>query len=450
MRNNHINQLIALVVFAVFALTSCEDQSSIGIEVLPGGDLISIRNTIENTKSYTFSEDSISTNRASNSLLGSFTDSIFGNTTISFAAQYRLNEFPDFSKNAQVDSIKLYLYYRIIYGDTLTKQKIKVYELESPLDYDTKYKQNVDLKSMAYDKLLGEYEFTARVRLDSLGDTAYYQSLIIPLDISLGERLINADSLVMTSVDSFLTYFKGLYVETEKLTTQGGAILSLEAVRNGSFDGSALALFYHNDSLKSKISGDSVLIMPYTISSFSARVNNIQHDYTQTSFYDKLNSETVEDSLIYVQATGGLKSRILMDNLSSWKDSMTIVGTDTFPYAINKAELVFQIDTVASQVHKYQPPLQMLFTLLGEDGIEYLPRDYEFSPSLYGGGLRKDYTYHFTITQQLQLIIDGKAKNNGFFLTPARKNDQANRVVLKGSKSKTGIKLIVTYTKYTN
>jgi hypothetical protein len=139
-----------------------------------------------------------------------------------------------------------------------------------------------------------------------------------------------------------------------------------------------------------------------------------------------------------------------MENLSSWKDSVTIVGSDTFPYAINKAELVFQIDTVASQVHKYQPPLQMLFTLLGEDGIEYLPRDYEFSPSLYGGGLRKDYTYHFTITQQLQLIIDGKAKNNGFFLTPARKNDQANRVVLKGSTSKTGIKLIVTYSKYTN
>ena len=450
MRNNHINQLIVLVVFAFFAITGCEDESSIGIEVLPGGDLISIRNTIQNTRSYTFSEDSIKTSQPNKSLLGSFTDSIFGNTTIGFAAQYRLNEFPDFSKNAQVDSIKLYLYYRIIYGDTLTKQKIKVYELESPLDYDTKYTQDVDLKSMAYDKLLGEYEFTARVRLDSLGDTITYQALVIPLDISLGERLINADTSHMVNSDVFLEYFKGLYVESEKLTTQGGAILSLEAVRNGSFDGSALALFYHNDSLKSKVSGDSVLIMPYTISNFSARVNNIVHDYSQTSFYDNLNQEIIEDSLIYVQATGGLKSRILIDNLTSWKDSMTIIGTDTFPYAINKAELIFQIDTVASQVHKYQPPLQMLFTVVAENGIEYLPRDYVFNPTYYGGGLLSDYTYHFTITQHLQEIIDGNAENNGFYLTPARKNDQANRVVLKGSTSKTGIKLIVTYSKYTN
>ncbi len=450
MKNNRINQLVALVVFAFFALTGCEDQSSIGIEVLPGDDLISIRNTIQNTRSYTFTENPLNTSQSSKSLLGSFTDSIFGNTTIGFAAQYRLNEFPDFSKNAQVDSIKLYLYYRIIYGDTLTKQKVKVYELESPLDYDTKYTQDIDLKSMTYDKLLGEYEYTAKVTLDSLGDTVTYQALIIPLDISLGEKLINADSLDMVNADVFLDYFKGLYVETQKSTTQGGAILSLEAVRQGSFNGSALALFYHNDSLKSVISGDSVLVMPYTISSFSARVNKIEHDYSQTSFFDKLNSETVEDSLIYVQATGGLKSRILIDNLSSWKDSVTIIGTDTFPYAINKAELVFQIDTIASQIDKYQPPLQMLFTVVGENGSEYLPKDYVFNPTYYGGSLLTDYTYRFTITQHLQQIIDGNAVNNGFYLTPARKNDQANRVVLKGSTSNTGIKLIVTYSKYTN
>jgi hypothetical protein len=181
--------------------------------------------------------------------------------------------------------------------------------------------------------------------------------------------------------------------------------------------------------------------MPYIVSNYSARVNNISHDYSQTPFYDKLNTETVEDSLIYVQATGGLKSRILIDELSSWRDS-----TNT---AINKAELIFQIDTVASQIHKYQPPLQMLFTIVDSTGVERLPIDYVFNPSFYGGGLRSDYTYRFTITQHMQEIIDGNAKNYGFYLTPARKNDQANRVVLKGSTSKTGIKLVVTYSKYT-
>jgi hypothetical protein len=245
----------------------------------------------------------------------------------------------------------------------------------------------------------------------------------------------------MINNDVFLEYFKGLYIETEKQTGKGGAILSLETVQQGSFNGSALVLFYSNDEVKSKAGGDSSLIMPYIISSYSARVNRIDHDYSKAPFYNHLNTETVQDSQIYVQATGGLKSRIFIESLSSWADS-----TNT---AINKAELIFQIDTIASQVHKFQPPLQVLFTVVDENGKEFLPKDYVFSPSFYGGGLLKDYTYHFNITQHLQEIIDGNTGNYGFFLTPSRKNDQANRVVLKGSTSKTSIKLIITYSKYT-
>lgn len=440
MKSNNKNQFFTLIVLVLIALTGCEEQSSIGVEVLPAGDLISIRNTIQETRSYTFSEDSIRTDEATYSLLGSFTDSLFGNTTISFASQFRLFEFPDFGANPKPDSVKLYLYYRLIYGDTITKQKFNVYELESPLDPDSKYTQDIDLKSMAYDNLIGEYEYTPRVRLDSATADTFYQLINIPIDISLGEKLINADSLDMINNDVFLEYFKGLYIETEKLTKQGGTILSLEAVQQGSFNGSALVLFYHNDSVKNVAGGDSSLIMPYIISKYSARVNRIDHDYTQAPFYDRLNSETVQDSLIYVQATGGLKSRILIDELSSWKDSVNT--------AINKAELIFQIDTIASEIHKFTPPTQMLFTIVDSTGVERLPIDYVFNPSFYGGGLRSDYTYRFTITQHMQEIIDGNAKNYGFFLTPAHKNDQANRVVLKGSTSTTGIKLIVTYSKY--
>lgn len=440
MKSNYKSQLLTLIVFLLIALTGCEEQSSIGVEVLPAGDLISIRNTTEDTRSYTHSEDSIRTDEPRRSLLGSFVDSLFGITTINFAAQFRLYDFPDFGKNPEVDSVKLYLYYRIIYGDTITKQKFSVYELESPLDVDSKYTQDVDLKSMAYDDLIGEYEYTPRVRLDSATADTFYQLINIPIDNSLGQKLIDADSLDMVNNDVFLEYFKGLYIETEKLTTQGGAILSLEAVQQGTFNGSALAVFYHNDSIKSVAGGDSSMIMPYIISQYSARVNHIDHDYTQAPFYDHLNSETIQDSLIYVQATGGLKSKILIDELSSWGDSVNT--------AINKAELIFQIDTIASEVHKYTPPLQMLFTIVDSVGVERLPIDYVFNPSFYGGALRSDYTYHFTITQHIQEIIIGNARNYGFYLTPAQKNNEANRVVLKGSTSATGIKLFVTYSKY--
>jgi hypothetical protein len=437
---NYKNLFLSALILLVIAFAGCEEQSSIGVEVLPAGDLLTIRSTTQaNILSFTHSEDSIRTDEATKSLLGSFTDSLFGNTTIGFATQFRLYDFPDFGPNPKADSIRLYLYYRVIYGDTITKQKFKVYELESPLDVDSRYTQNTDLRSMS-SGLIGELEYKPKIRQDSTTKDTFYQLINIPIDISIAEKLITADSLQMINNDVFLEYFKGLYIETEKQTTQGGAILQLEAVQKGTFNGSALVLFYHNDSIKSKAGGDSALIMPYIISSFSARVNRIEHDYTQTPFYQNLNSVTIQDSLIYVQATGGLKSRILIDNLSSWKDSVNI--------AINKAELIFQIDTVASQVKKFPPPLQMLFTVVGADGKEFLPKDYVFNPSFYGGGLRKDYTYHFNITQHIQEVIDGNAANLGFFLTPAQKNNQANRVVLKGATSKTGIKLVITYAIY--
>ena len=434
------SQFITALVFMVMALSSCEEQSSIGVEVLPAGDLLSVRSVVQkNMKSFTFSEDSIRTDEASKSLLGSFTDSLFGNTTVGFAAQFRLYDFPDFGKNPKADSVKLYLYYRVVYGDTVTKQKFNVYELESPLDVDSRYTQNIDLRSMSSD-LIGEYLYKPKIKQDSTTKDTFYQLINIPINISLGEKLINADSMQMINNDVFLEYFKGLYIETEKLTKRGGAILSLETVQLGSFNGSALVLFYSNDSAKSKAGGDTSLIMPYIISNYSARVNRIEHDYTKVPFYSKLNQETVEDSLIYVQANGGLKSRVLIDGLSSWSDSVNI--------AINKAELIFQIDTISSQIHKFTPPLQMLFTVVDDSGKEFLPKDYVFNPSFYGGGLRKDYTYHFNITQHVQEIIDGNAQNLGFYLTPAQKNNEANRVVLKGSKSKTGIKLIITYSVY--
>jgi hypothetical protein len=440
--NNYKNRILLLLAVLAIAFTSCEEYSSIGVEVLPGGDLIAIYNRMikDDISAYTFTDDSMRTDEASNSLLCSFNDSLFGVTTIDFATQFRLLDYPKYGPKAKPDSLRLYLYYRVFYGDIRTKQKLSVYELESSIDPDKSYYQDVDLKSLAYDKLLGKIEFNPKVKLDSLTKDTFYQLINIPLDMSLGNKLFNASADDLASNDAFLEYFKGLYVESAKINNRGGAILSLEALSSGSFSGSALVLFYHNDSIKTKAGKDSALIMPFIISKYSARVNRFVHDYTKAPFYSNLNKQTNADSLIYVQATGGLKSSIRIDNLTSWQDS-----TNT---AINKAELIFTIDTLASQVRKYPPPTQLLFTVVDSTGVEVLPIDYGFSPTLYGGTLNKNYTYKFLVTQQLQAVIDGKAKNLGFYLTPALKNNQANRVVLKGSKSKVGIKLSVTYSRY--
>ncbi len=246
----------------------------------------------------------------------------------------------------------------------------------------------------------------------------------------------------MINNDVFLEYFKGLYIESEQMTAEGGTILSLEAASSDVFQGSALALYYNNQEIRDlAVDGDTSIVMPFVISKYSARVNSIEHDYTDTPFENEINMHATEDTLIYIQATGGLKSKILIANLESWKDSVNT--------AINKAELIFEIDTVASDIHNFAPPRQLLFTVIDSTGVEYLPIDYVFNPAFYGGYLWNDYTYRFNITQHLQEIINGSIGNYGFFLTPAYKNDQANRVIIKGSNSEPGIKLIITYSKYT-
>lgn len=288
--------------------------------------------------------------------------------------------------------------------------------------------------------MLGEKMHTPVIQKDSTEIYTYQQVFSIPLDISLGEKLINADSSQLANNDVFLEFFKGLYVETEKLTGIGGTILTLDELTNDDYLGSGLVLYYNNDENNAAEEPDT-LFMPILVSEFSARVNSISHDYSNTPFEDNLNSELEEDSLIYVQSTGGLKSRILIKDLATWQDSINT--------AINKAELIFQIDTIASDIHKFPPPSQLLFTVVDEDGTEFLPIDYVFDPNFYGGGLREDYTYHFNITQHMQEIIEGSADNYGFFLTTANKNNEASRVVLKGSRSNVGIKLVITYSKYT-
>ncbi len=442
-RKHYHRSVIGLFIL-VLAISGCKEYNDFGVETLPKGDLISVKNIVDkdNISSYIYREDSIRTDEATSSLLGSINDPVFGITNIDFAAQFRLQYFPGFGTDPSADSIKLYLYYRLIYGDTITPQHFKVYELNSPLDVDAEYNQHVDLKSMASDKLLGEIDYVPVIKQDSVTKDTFYQLIKIPLDISLAEKLIHADSLDLINNDVFLEYFKGLYIESEQVSGTGGTILSLAAASTDKFQGSALVVYYDNEEVRLLSAGDTSITVPFVITKFSARVNNIEHDYSGTSFGDIINTKTNsdDDSLIYVQATGGLKSKILIDELEGWKDSVNV--------AINKAEIIFQIDTVASDVHKFMPPLQLLFTVLDSAGTEFLPIDYVFSPEFYGGYLRKDYTYHFNITQHLQEIISGNTTNYGFYLTPAQKNNEANRVVIKGANSKTGVKLLITYSKY--
>lgn len=461
-------QQAALFKFAIgFALLviflwGCKDNfSDAGLNLLPKNDLVQVAQIVEKSsiKAHTELDVNQRTDEPSYNLLGTYNDSIFGKTNADFACQFRLNHFPNFSDNAQPDSIVLYLYYKNLTGDTVTPQHLKVYELNSDLGNNmTKHYQNVDLKGMTSGSPLADITYTPKFKLDSLTaatltssdpkDTVM-QELAIKLDNSFAQRLISADSATFSSNDEFLQFFKGLYVEAGDLN-QKGALMYIPLAGKSTINGSSLVLHYHNNTSDS-------LYYSLNVNATSVRVNHFSHDYSNTRFSAQLQDPQSPDSLIYLQSTGGLRAKINIPNLGNITKLIPGIGSDSTNMIINGAELVFQVDTTITDVNFNLPPPQLIFSAIGlntsgGDSL-YLPSDYSFSPTYYDGVYNSiDNTYRFNIVKHLQEVIDrlnGK-ENLGFYLSTSFTNStyassSYRRVVLKGPSSKAGIKLNITY-----
>ena len=435
--------------FALMVITflSCTNDSSItGLGLLPTGDLVVVgKVTDSNIQAFVVNDEKQRTDEPRYNLLGTFNDPVFGKTTADFANQYRLTGYPGFTKSDQIDSLVLYTAYKQIYGDTITPQVFKVYELATDLPYDGKFYQDADLKGMSYSEVLAEKIYIPKFRKDSLTNL-YGSTKLIPKDtvsqeisFKLSQTLINkllaADSATNSTNDLFLQYFKGLYIEASNLNNVGTLMKTV---------GSGLMMYYHkaNDTIPHSY--------VYTNNSTSSSVSRFTHDYSTTAFFPHLNNETVQDSLIYLQTSGGLRAKILIPNLGIWSKLIPEMANnrDTTRLAINKAELIFTLDTIQSEPLKYIPAEQLVFSAIDSEGKTYLPSDYYFLPAYYGGAYNiLDHTYRFNITQHIQDVITKKKVNYGFYLETSFKNSIARRVVLKGATSKTGIKLEITYSK---
>lgn len=428
----------------VMIFWGCTNEiNDLGKDLLLPGDLVQVRNYSEkNIKAFTVTDGNQRTDEPGYNLFGTFNDPLFGKTTADFACQFRLTGYPDsikdISTKAQIDSLVLHLLYMENYGDTITPQRLKVYELASSLNIDSKYYQDINLKGLSKGELLADYSYVPKFKLDSLtsdyGSTkaapkdTVIQEISIKLNTSLLNKLLAADSLSWSDNDKFLQYFKGLYVEAGDLN-QGGAVMKIFTLAAGS----NMSIHFHTSKTDS-------LRYVYNINDNSARVNRFAHNYSNTAFAANLDKTDIPDSLIYLQTTGGLRTKILIPDLGTWSDSTN--------FAINRAELIFQVDSTITDLTKFIPAEQLVLTAIDKDGKEYFPSDLAFSSLYYGGTYNsKDKTYRFNIAKHMQEVIEKKKENYGFYLSTAYRSSTFRRVVLKGATSKTGIKLEIAYSK---
>ena len=429
------NLIGVILLFSVLIWGCKKGDQTLGINMLPGVKVLETKyyKDISSISTNPYSDTKIRVDRPKYNLLGSFNDPLFGRTDASFAAQFRLPYHPDYDANSSIDSIVLRMYYKIIYGDTVSAQSFKVYELANTLNYDAKYLSSFNIKTLASAEPLGSGSFIPKLRMDStLADTTQ-QVISVRLSNSFGTRLLGIDSLKMISNDVFTNIFKGLYVETAPISRKG-TLVSIDP------NSSSLVLYYHS-ALK------DTLGFAYRISKNSANVAGYTHDYSHARFKQFLDTQTSTDSLIYVQPTGGIRTKILVPALSKWQDSTN--------YIINKATLIIHADTIMSDYRRYAMPDRLYLKVITDTGDEEFPKDSELSSTYYGGFYdATSSTYSFNVTQHLQKLMKGLntdstvMHNNGFYLVSTERNFSGKRVVLKGAKSALPIEFSVTYTRY--
>ncbi len=425
-----LKNLLGVILLFSFVLWGCQKgDQTLGLNLLPGVKLLETRYDLEKASITTsiLTDTKIRVDRPTYNLLGSFNDPIFGRTDAGFAAQFRLPYHPDYPTDAAIDSIVLSMNYKKIYGDTVSRQTIQVFELTSPLNYQAKYLSSFNLKSIVSPELLGTGSFIPRFRTDSLQTDTTLQTVRVRLNNSFGNRLLAIDSLKMTSNDEFVNNFKGLYIAPTQISRRGTLV-------NINTSSSMIVLYYH-DATK------DTLGYAYRVTANSVSVASYVHDYTASRIKNNLDKENNLDTLLFIQPTGGLKSKIVVPSLSTWKDSAN--------YTINKATLTFHVDTILSDSRRYPIPSRLYLKILTTTGEETFPADSQLSSSYYGGFYDATYaTYSFNVTQHLQQLIQGTIENTGFYLVHSDRNSTGERVILKGLGSTLPVELNVAYTRY--
>lgn len=356
--------------------------------------------------------DSMATRGMTALLLGSMMDPVMGRTDAGFFTQLHLSA-PNqrFGTDPVVDSVVLQLAISGYYGDTTALQTVHVYELADTLSAYEIYYQCSDMEVMPTD-LAGGYQFQPHPTTSGMviGDDTLTHSVIrIPLDLSFGQRLMDADTSYYSSADAFKEYVHGIKVCCEPVS-EGGSICYLYPTNN---DVTVLQLYYHESSTGEEIARR----YNYYITSADIYFSQFNHDYTLGSpdFVEQVveHDTTLGQEVLYVQSTGGIRSLIRFPHLTQWEDSL-----EHAHILFNEARLILPASAQVDDSSCYRPPTTCALVSINPDGSTSLIPDYYEGTSYYGGGYNTGTgIVSFRIAEYLQRVMQGKLESQGLYLS---------------------------------
>lgn len=362
-------------------------------------------------------------------LLGELNDPFFGKATAEIYAQPILPTVGTVLLGATLDSVVLELTYDTLgnYGSLTDPVTIEVYRMTQRPDFKTDYYSDERFDSGT---LLGSKIFVPKPK-DSVtvirpSDTLILQPHIrIPLEKLLFSDITSQDTIVYQHLDSFLTYFNGLYI---KMTNTNNTMLGLDLVNSVS----GLSIYYTKDGSVDKE-------FKFVFTAASVKAVHFENDYSGTAVQAALAPEP-ENDYWYVQGMAGVRTKMVVDGLPDLGNAI-----------INEAELEVFCSFPAGDDPLLFPPLPFLVTQFRTDtsiansldvniGLarasgNFFSSTYE---AIYGGVAREVsgsspaiYKYEMKVTSQIKDIFTGK-KENIIYFNPIDKGNQPGRSIMFG------------------
>jgi len=401
--------LFFVVIIAVFSACKKETISVVGNDILPDGDVLSVRYYVfENNNAVTVEGKRIVTDNRDYALLGSYTlDDKFGTASADFIVQVRASSLNvDIVDSFVVDSVKLFLSLNEekYYGDENTEFRFKIHELNQTIYFDSTY--------------YSDFDASAVIDANTICDTTYTPNtddniIEFSLNTDYGNKIINGykDNSFGTN-DEFVEIIQGLYITTDSIMS-GGSVLYIDYKSKNSY----VKVYYTETKAGKPEASDFDLV----INNYSAEINMFHHTYGDIQFNDTTD-------YVYAQGMAGSMGKLDLAFVKSFEDSGKVV--------INKAELVIPNENDAV----YGSPAKAFIEIIDPESTTSLVKT---------GYLNDDGTeYSFIITSHIASIIKGVESKTGIYFYPADPSINASKIKLINNFDNKSIKLKLTYTKY--
>ncbi|MFD0940116.1 DUF4270 domain-containing protein [Pedobacter boryungensis] len=425
--------LLTLLI-SLFLFASCENTSTIGLEVDPSSAIQgSLVDSITIT-SRTIKEDEISTVSAVRHPLGYMKDPLFGTTESSLAMAVNLpNDAYDFGTTPVIDSAILVLNYGSeFYGDSTLTYSIDVHPLNINISKESSFLSN---RNWTYNNQLignktGKLYPTTKYKVNDIvvgkADTlkTVTPQIRIPLDKTfIQNNIANLSSASLKTNSDFNGAFNGLHVQINKTNSTGnGGIAFFDFAGTTS----ALVLYYKKQNATTTTLKDTVSINFPIVNPVVAAT--IKHDYSGTPVANQLAAPTVQQPVTYLQPLVGLRNKITFPYLSKFAANIGKI-------VINKAELVIDVSTGTDvlpygaaprlSLYRYDIAEQRQNVPDNNAATQYTSGDpRSLDPRIFGGyynSVTKQYV--FVVTSYIQDLLDGKTTDYGTFLATTPTNE---------------------------